>query len=119
MVPLIKADVEKLRVALTNLIDNAIKYTETGGITIKLNSVDHRIQISVKDTGMGIPKEDILNLFNRIFERNEMAQKTNTTGKGIGLYLTAKIIEEHHGKIWVESDGVGKGSTFFVELPVE
>lgn len=118
-IPLIKADADKLRVALTNLVDNAIKYTEKGGITIKLNPTDHKVQIIVKDTGMGIPKEDILNLFARIFERNEMAQKTNTTGKGIGLYLTAKIIEEHHGRIWAESDGVGKGSTFFVELPVE
>ena len=116
--PKIKADPTKLKVALFNLVDNAVKYTKEGGVSIKVQTTDSKLQIAVKDTGMGVPKEELPDIFTRVFERSKEAQKSNTTGRGIGLYLTANIIKSHHGEIWAESEGVGKGSTFFVELPV-
>jgi len=116
--PLIKADSSKLKVALTNIIDNAVKYTSKGGVIVKTETTDSKILISVKDTGMGIPKEDQKDLFNKTFERGKRAKQANVTGKGIGLYITYHIIKAHHGRIWVESEGKDKGSTFFIELPI-
>ncbi|MDD2732089.1 MAG: ATP-binding protein [Candidatus Pacebacteria bacterium] len=116
--PFIKADSQKLKVALFNIVDNAIKYTKEGGITIKIKGEKGKLLIMVKDTGIGIPKEDIPHLFGRTFERGEEAKKTFTTGRGIGLYIAGQIVKAHHGRIWAESDGKGKGSTFYIQLPL-
>jgi signal transduction histidine kinase len=115
--PTIKADQEKLKVALANIIDNAVKYTSKGGVLVKTETADSKVLISVKDTGMGIPKEEQKYLFDRTFERGKGAKQANATGKGIGLYITYHIIKAHDGKIWVESEGKGKGATFYIELP--
>jgi len=117
-IPEIKADASKLEVALTNLIDNAVKYTAKGGVKIKVERPDSKIRIIIKDTGMGMAKEDIEKLFSKTFERGEEAKKMFGSGKGIGLYLSYNIIKSHNGKLWAESDGPGKGSSFIVELPV-
>jgi len=77
------------------------------------------IQISIQDTGVGIPKEELKRLFNRAFERGEKAKKLYGPGKGIGLFLTYQIIKSHQGKIWAESEGAKKGSTFYIKLPIE
>lgn len=116
--PTIEADPEKFKVALSNIIDNSIKYTTQGGITIKFQILDKKLRIISQDTGIGISKEDMKTLFTGVFERGEEAKKVFTTGRGIGLYISSKIIEAHNGKIWAESDGVGKGSTFIIELPI-
>jgi len=116
--PSIKADLEKLKVALTNIVDNGIKYTDKGGVTIKLKIENYKLKIVIEDTGMGIDKEELKALFIRTFERGEQAKKVYTTGRGIGLYIASQIIEAHNGKIWAESEGIGKGSVFYVELPV-
>ncbi len=116
--PKIKADPEKLRLALSNIIDNAVKYTLKGGVVVNTETTDSKILISVKDTGIGISREKQKNLFHRIFERGKRAKKANTTGKGIGLYITYHIIKAHYGRVWVESEGKGKGTTFYVELPI-
>lgn len=116
--PLIKADPEKLKVALFNVFDNGIKYTTQGGLTIKVEPVDGKICIIVKDTGMGMSREESGALFTRLFERGDAAQKAFTTGRGIGLFITAKIIQAHKGRIWAESEGKDKGSAFYIELPV-
>jgi len=113
----IKADSEKLKVALFNIVDNAIKYTRKGGVTINIES-DRKLRIVVKDTGMGIAKEGLKTLFQRTFERGKEAKEVFATGRGIGLYITYQIIKAHNGKIWAESEGEGKGSTFYIELPV-
>lgn len=115
--PKIKADGEKLKIALFNLFDNGIKYTNKGGVTIKLGVSDHKFKITIKDTGIGIPQKDIKNLFNRVFERGATAGKVHGTGRGIGLYIASHIIKSHNGKLWAESND-GKGSTFYVELPI-
>jgi len=116
--PVIEADSEKLKVALTNIFDNAIKYTTKGGITIKIQVSGKKLLIIIQDTGIGIPKENIKTLFTGVFERGDEAKKVFTTGRGIGLYISSKIIEAHNGRIWAESEGLGKGSTFFIELPI-
>jgi signal transduction histidine kinase len=117
--PKIKADLEKLKIGMFNIIDNAIKYTQEGGVFIRVSTTDHRVLIEVKDTGVGIDKERQRDLFNRLFERGHDAMKVHGTGKGIGLFITAHIIKAHKGKIWARSEGHGKGSTFFIELPIK
>ncbi len=115
--PAINADPEKLKVALTNIFDNAIKYTTKGEVIIKIQILDKKLRIISKDTGIGISQEDKENLFSGIFERGEEAQKVFTTGRGIGLYIASQIIQAHNGKVWAESAGHDKGSTFFIVLP--
>ena len=116
--PKIKADPEKLKMALYNVVDNAIKYTSKGGVTLGAKVTDSKLQITIRDTGMGISKEKLPTIFGRLFERGKGAQKAFTTGRGIGMYITYQIIKAHKGKIWAESEGEGKGSTFFIELPI-
>jgi len=115
----INADSGKLKIAISNIVDNAIKYTEKGGVKIEIENKQDAIKIIIKDTGIGMQKEEIDKLFSSLFIRGQGAKKFNVTGRGIGLYLSAKIIEAHHGKIWAESEGEGKGSTFYIELPIE
>jgi signal transduction histidine kinase len=118
-IPLIFADKSKLTPALANIIDNAIKYTKEGGITTTLKSENGKVFIFIKDTGMGISKECLGKLFSSTFERCSDAQKAFAVGKGIGLFLSSKVVELHGGKIWAESEGVGKGTTFCIELPIK
>jgi signal transduction histidine kinase len=113
---IISADREKLKAAIFNIVDNAVKYTTTGGVDIKVETNDV-LNITVSDTGIGIPQDKIKNIFESQFERTAMAQKTDT-GSGIGLYLSGQIIKLHNGKVWAESGGEGKGSTFHIELPI-
>ena len=118
-IPKIKVDSQKIRDAIMNLIDNAIKYTEKGFITVKilLNS-DNEIQIDVQDTGRGLSQENIDNLFAK-FTRVDSSHKLNTEGTGLGLYIVKRIIEAHGGKVWVTSEGRGKGAVFSFSLPIE
>lgn len=115
---IITADREKLKSALFNIIDNAIKYTIKGGVSIKIEDEGKIVKIIISDTGIGIPKEKVGTIFETMFERTEQAQKAADVGKGIGLYLAGQIIKGHNGKIWAESEGEGKGSTFNIELPI-
>ncbi|HEY5587539.1 MAG TPA: ATP-binding protein [Candidatus Paceibacterota bacterium] len=110
----VSGDKEKLRQVLINLIDNSMKYTPTGQIEVNLNYKDDKILLSIKDTGVGISKEIIGNLFAK-FSRGDGA-KLNSSGSGLGLYLVKEIVEAHHGRVWVESEGTGHGSTFFVKI---
>jgi two-component system, OmpR family, sensor histidine kinase VicK len=115
--PLFYAHVDPHRIAevLQNLIDNAIKYTATGSITVRLTGNNEIIQMQVEDTGEGIPEEDIPHLFQK-FYRVDSSMTRTIGGTGLGLYICKKIIELYNGQIWVESR-IGKGSTFFINLP--
>lgn len=117
---LVDADPVKFKAALSNVVDNSIKYSPKGKVdmTVSLTNGDKTVLITVKDNGIGIPKEKIKSIFEAMFERTEDAKRTTSMGKGIGLPLSTEIIKNHNGKIWAESEGEGKGSTFFVELPV-
>jgi signal transduction histidine kinase len=120
--PMIEADREKLKAALFNIIDNAIKYTPKGGVaitvTVAAQNGKSMVTITVKDTGIGVPKEKLTTLFDNAFERGEQAKKTFATGRGIGLYLSNQIIKAHNGKVRVDSEGEGEGSVFTIELPM-
>lgn len=112
----INADKDKIKQVIGNLIDNAIKYTVHGGIKILISSDDSKVKVAIKDTGVGIDPKEMDKLFSK-FSRTKDANKTNVIGTGLGLYIAKKMTEAHHGNIKVESDGVGKGSTFTIELP--
>lgn len=116
-VPAISADKIKLKAAIFNIIDNAIKYTLAGGVNVVCSQTNPKVLIKIKDTGIGIPQDKIEKIFKGQFERTEGAKKT-AGGAGVGLYLSAQIIEMHKGKVWAESLGEGKGSVFYVEIPV-
>lgn len=112
-------DPDKIREVVINLIHNAIKYTDKGAITVALKEVgskDKRLRISVHDQGIGIKAEDLGRLFAK-FVRTEESKTFNPEGMGIGLYFVKRVVEDHNGKAWAESAGLGKGSTFIVELP--
>ncbi len=108
-------DVFWLREAINNLIDNSIKYTKEGKITIDLEDGNGKIKFSIKDTGIGITDEDKKSLFIE-GGRGRDSVKMNVDSTGYGLYSVKLIIEAHKGKVWAESEGPGKGSAFYVEL---
>lgn len=108
-------DPNRLREVLQNLIDNAIKYTNEGGVTVALTGDKGVAQIQVKDTGTGIPEEDIPHLFQK-FYRIDNSMTRATGGTGLGLFISRKLIEMYNGRIWVESQ-LAKGSTFYINLP--
>lgn len=116
--PLIKADKKKIHESISNIVDNAIKYTQKGGITVRITKKRNRIITSIADTGIGIPKEEKRVLFQK-FSRGKGMSLIHTEGTGLGLFVCRKLIEAHGGKVWVESKGKGHGSTFFVSLQID
>ncbi len=109
------ADPDRLSEVITNLFDNAVKYTESGKISIGLTGNNDIIQLFIKDTGPGIPAEDVPHLFQKFYRVDNSATRT-IGGTGLGLFICRKIIEIYNGRIWVESK-VGEGSTFYINLP--
>lgn len=129
--PELTIDVGKIKQVVANLIDNAIKYTEKGGVTINVKFfktpdagtvsgvfVGPKIQVAVADTGTGMNQEEIGKLFGS-FARGEAGKKMAHDGLGIGLYIARKFVELHGGKMWAESAGKDRGSIFCFELPVK
>lgn len=113
------ADKDKLGEVLRNLIDNAIKYTPKGTVTIKISHGENNTDvISIIDTGIGVAHEDIRMLFSK-FARGERGAKEFIDGTGLGLYISKKLICGMRGKIWIDSEGVGKGAIFSIALPIE
>jgi len=113
-------DPTNLGMAISNLLDNAIKYnTANGQVTVSLSKIKDKpyVQVSVKDTGLGIPPEDIKKLFGKFF-RSSNALTKETTGSGLGLYITRNIIRRHGGEIRVESE-LNRGTTFYFTLPTD
>jgi len=110
-------DERKMRVVFDNLIGNAIKYSkEEGKVEIKLKKDDNRIIFSVQDWGVGIPRFQHSNVFEKFF-RSKNESRYRTDGVGIGLYLAKGILKHCGGKVWFESEA-GKGSIFYFSLPV-
>ena len=123
--PLVWGDEERLRQVLTNLVSNAIKYSPQGGL-IRIGgwleqpegAADHtRVVLYIADQGIGIPTADLPKIFDR-FYRVDSSLRRSTAGAGLGLYLAKAIVEAHGGQIWAHSEP-GKGTTFFIGLPVE
>jgi PAS domain S-box-containing protein len=108
-------DADRLREVVTNLFDNAVKYTPEGKVTLGINGDDSVVQCYVKDTGPGIPAADVPHLFQKFYRVDNSATRT-IGGTGLGLFICRKIIELYNGRIWVESEE-GKGSSFYINLP--
>ena len=116
--PKILLDTEKIRLTVDNLIDNAIRYTSPGGeVIISLKQKGEQIECSVKDSGVGIPKDQRGRVFTKFF-RGSNVMRMETEGTGLGLFTSKNIIEAHGGKIWFKSKEK-KGSTFYFTLPIK
>jgi hypothetical protein len=111
----VNLDNDHIREIINNLVDNAIKYTTRGEVLIDVTGDDERVIISVKDSGIGIPAEDMQHLFQK-FYRVDDKNTRDIGGTGLGLYLCRRLAEIMGGRIWAESI-YSRGSTFFVELP--
>jgi PAS domain S-box-containing protein len=109
------ADPDRMREVVTNLFDNAVKYTDSGKVSIGLTGDAKVVQLFVRDTGPGIPSEDIPHLFQKFYRVDSSVTRT-IGGTGLGLFICRKIVELYEGRIWVEST-LGQGSTFFINLP--
>ncbi|TSJ39732.1 hypothetical protein FO440_18515 [Mucilaginibacter corticis] len=113
----IAADRDKISSVISNLVSNAIKYSDKGKtVTVSCSSSPVSVTVSVKDEGMGIAPEDTDKIFDRYY-RVKTEHTQHIAGFGIGLYLSAQIVQLHDGRIWVESE-TGKGSTFYFSLPL-
>lgn len=113
---MINADPDKFKQVIMNVIDNSVKYTKEGSISLSLEKKDGKIVFAVKDTGIGMDPAIIPKLFDK-FIRASNANEANIRGTGLGLYVAKQIVLAHQGRIWAESEGEGKGSQFYVELP--
>jgi signal transduction histidine kinase len=111
----VHADMGKIKQVLGNVLDNAIKYTPQGSISVNVEKNMKKIHVSITDTGVGLDPEDISKLFS-MFSRAKDASKANVSGTGLGLYVAKQMLEAQKGKIWVDSPGKCKGSTFHIEI---
>ncbi len=115
--PPVPLDADKMSQVLNNLISNAIKFTEEGGITVSSRKNSNNVQVSVKDTGPGINAGDLPKLFQKFQQLGDPGTR-KTGGTGLGLAICKEIVAQHGGKIWVESEP-GKGSVFHFILPIQ
>ena len=115
--PLLNIDQEKIRQVVMNLVDNSIKYNRKGKININLRYYYNKVEFFVQDSGFGIKEEELLDLFDK-FTRGT-GTVVHTEGTGLGLFVAKQMILAHHGEIWAESKGLGRGSKFYFTLPVD
>ncbi len=114
----VRGDRKDLGLLVANLLDNAIRYTGRGGeVRLRVGSADGGAEVTVEDTGVGIPSRDLPRIFER-FYRVDRARSRDTGGTGLGLSIARHVAEEHGGRIEVESE-LGRGSTFRVILPAK
>ncbi|MBN1953677.1 MAG: PAS-domain containing protein [Anaerolineae bacterium] len=114
--PMVRADRDSLIRILTNLIANAVKFTERGAVTCRARKEGGEIVVSIIDTGIGIAEADLARVFTKFGQVGDVQSKPHK-GTGLGLAITKELVEAHGGRIWVES-GIGKGSTFSFTLPL-
>ncbi len=108
-------DPDRMREVMTNVFDNAVKYTESGKITISVTGNNDVVQISISDTGPGIPKDDLPHLFQKFYRVDNSATRS-VGGTGLGLFICSAIVKLYNGTIWADSK-LGEGSTFYINLP--
>ena len=114
----IEIDTDKMTQVIDNILNNAIKYSPDGGkITVSMKTTDDQMILSIKDQGLGIPKQDLPKIFDR-FYRVDRARSRAQGGTGLGLAIAKEIIKQHNGFIWAKSE-YGKGSTFTIVLPYD
>lgn len=116
--PEMMLDKEKLKEVMINLMSNAIKYSPEGGnVWVRMRQEESNLRIEIQDQGMGISKENLPKLFNA-FYRVDSSITAEIPGTGLGLVIVKAIVEHHGGKIWLDSD-LGKGTTFFILIPIK
>jgi two-component system sensor histidine kinase SenX3 len=116
--PVVKGEPDELRAAVSNLLDNAVKYSEQEvrvSVEVSLDA-DRRVILRVKDNGIGIPREQLRRIFKR-FYRVPRIVMSRVKGTGLGLFIVRSVIEKHGGKVFAESEGEGRGSSFTISLP--
>jgi signal transduction histidine kinase len=112
------ADLEEVRAAVSNLIDNAVKYSgKNVNVRVETEQTDGYVLMRVIDAGVGIPKTELKRVFKR-FHRVPGPLASRVKGTGLGLYIVKSVAKRHGGRAWAESEGAGQGSTFFLRLPV-
>ncbi|HTE58430.1 MAG TPA: ATP-binding protein [Verrucomicrobiae bacterium] len=111
----VHVDPDRLREVITNLFDNAVKYTPSGKISVGLTGNQQVVQFFIRDTGPGIPANDVPHLFQKFYRVDNSATRT-VGGTGLGLFICRKIVELYKGRIWAESE-LGQGSSFYINLP--
>jgi signal transduction histidine kinase len=116
--PQVKADAEELRVAISNLLDNAVKYSVKGvQISVEVATLDaKKVAVRIEDKGIGIPSAQLKRIFKR-FYRVPGRVMARFKGTGLGLFIVSSVVERHGGKVFAESEGPGRGSRFTIELP--
>ncbi|HVA88765.1 MAG TPA: HAMP domain-containing sensor histidine kinase, partial [Chloroflexota bacterium] len=107
------SDQRKLQQVIVNLLGNALRYAASGPITVTAAEAGGELQVTVRDEGIGIAPDDL----ERIFARFEQGGTPRGQGLGLGLYISRGIVQAHGGRIWAESEGLGKGAAFHVVLP--
>lgn len=113
---IVTADSGKVKQVITNLTDNAVKYTLEGSVVVSMKKEAGKVQIRIKDSGIGMDTETLNGIFEK-FVRGRESRHVNITGTGLGLYIAKQLIEGNKGRVWAESEGKDKGSTFIIELP--
>jgi two-component system sensor histidine kinase SenX3 len=116
--PQVKADADELRAAISNLLENAVKYSvKDVQVSVEIASLDDKkVAVRIKDTGIGIPAAQLKRIFNR-FYRVPGRMMARIKGTGLGLFIVRSVVERHGGKVFAESEGPGHGSRFTIELP--
>ncbi len=115
----IAGDAEEIRAAISNLLENAIKYS-SGNVKVSATTAtsdDKYVEVRVKDTGRGIPQTELKRIFRR-FYRVPGPVASRVTGTGLGLFIVRSVAKRHRGRAWAESEGPGRGSTFYMEFPI-
>jgi signal transduction histidine kinase len=113
----ISADAAQLKEAVRNMIDNSVIYTQTGSVKVHLSRGTGKVTMAVTDTGVGLTEEDKTRLFTK-GGRGKDSQKINAQSTGFGLSFVKSVVEAHKGRVWADSPGRDKGSTFTMELPL-
>jgi two-component system, OmpR family, sensor histidine kinase VicK len=121
--PQIMVDIDKIKIALSNLIDNAVRYTRNGGkVSVSVSKEDYVgggevVKFEVRDNGVGIPQDQQAKMFTKFF-RSDNVIKIETEGTGLGMFITREIVMAHGGELWFESE-LGKGTVFYFTIPVK
>ena len=117
--PTLQVDADRIQQVLQNLLGNALQFTrEDGHVSVSVKKADNSIVFSVKDDGLGISQEHLPHIFERFYRADKSRSRTNGGGSGIGLTIAQSLVEAHNGKIWAESEGKDKGSTFYFSIPL-